>query len=328
MISLLLALTLMTAAPPPDDGAGEPLPPGAPTDPYELSAWCYGALGEYLTIYDKVKPDLRDIDKLFGSSVVEAEPYQSDMAAYRVELKLIGDSVTEAEKASPDRISDRGVSAMRRGREIWSLAEAKSNRELARAWLGWALPDRCDANARELATRSIVLGKALRYNEGDKTAPPSTTPDMAPPMSGHASPPPADTISAAFATPIQSGPPAQAAASAPSETSPPVAIKSEPPPAVLETAPPAVQAEAAAPSEPPTKPPPADAIASEPPLTESSAQASVATTAPDATDTRTGARATIDAPPPGAAGQTTSPPASAAAASGATGVDEPQEPTL
>jgi len=327
MISLLLALSLMTAAPPPDDGAGEPLPPGSPTDPYELSAWCYGALGEYLTIYDKVKPDLRDIDKLFGSSVVEAEPYQSDMAAYRVELKLIGDSVTEAEKASPDRISDRGVSAMRRGREIWSLAEAKSNRELARAWLGWALPDRCDANARELATRSIVLGKALRYNEGDKTAPPSTTPDTASPLSGHAAPPPADTMSAAFAAPIPGGPPAQSAASTPAETSPPVAIKPEPPPAVLETAPPPVQAEAPAPSAPPTKPPRADAIASEPPLPES-AQASVATTAPDASDTRSGAQAPTEAPPPGAAGQATTPPASAAAASGATGPDESQEPTL
>ena len=327
MISLLLALTLTTAAPPPDDSAGEPLPPGAPTDPYELSAWCYGALGEYLAIYDKVKPDLRDIDHMFGTSgVVEDEPYQSDMAAYRVELKLIGDAVTDAEKASPDAISERGVAAMRRGREIWSVAEAKTSRELARAWLGWALPDRCDANARELATRSIVLGKALRYNEGDKAAPPSMTPDTATPVSGHATPPP-DTISAAFATALPSGPPAEATASRPPPTSPPVALKSEPPPAVLEAAPSASQAEAHASSEPPTTSPPADAVASEPPAPEAPTKAAIATIAPDAGEPRTAAQAPADTPP---TADPTAPPSMppAAAATGATGPDESQEPTL
>lgn len=164
MTPFVFALALMTAAPASDAGGGEPLPPGAPTDPYELSAWCYGALDEYLKIYEQVKPDLRDIDKMFGSSVVESEPYQSDMAAYRVELKLIGDSVTEAEKASPNAISPRGASAMRLGRAIWSIAETKSSRELARAWLTWDLPDKCDANARELSQRSRLLGQALGYN--------------------------------------------------------------------------------------------------------------------------------------------------------------------
>src|SRR5579859_8294194 len=106
MISLVLALTLMaSAAPPPQDG-GEPLPPSAPSDSYELSAWCYGALGEYLSVYEKVKPDLRDIDHMFGTSVVEDEPYHSDMAAARDELKMIANSVTQAEKASPRPISD------------------------------------------------------------------------------------------------------------------------------------------------------------------------------------------------------------------------------
>src|SRR6201996_330744 len=94
-----------SSAPPAAADTGEPLPPGAPTDSYELAAWCYGALDEYLTIYERVKPDLRDIDHMFGTSVVEAEPYHSDMAAAHVELKLIGDAVTDAEKASPRPIS-------------------------------------------------------------------------------------------------------------------------------------------------------------------------------------------------------------------------------
>src|SRR5215469_13880361 len=98
--AVILALTLMAStAPPPTES--EPLPPSAPTDDYLLSAWCYGALSEYLTIYDKVKPDLTDIDRRFGDPVKEDEPYQADIAAFRKELKVIGNAVTLAEKASP-----------------------------------------------------------------------------------------------------------------------------------------------------------------------------------------------------------------------------------
>ncbi|HEY1426333.1 MAG TPA: hypothetical protein VGF50_06640, partial [Caulobacteraceae bacterium] len=137
-LALILAASLVMAAPPPDEGAGEPLPPGAPTDSYELAAWCYGALDEYLQIYDKVIPDLKAIDAKFGTSVQEAQPYHTDMAAYRVELKVIGDSVTAAEKASPTPISERGASALTDGRHIWSVAETKPRRDLARAWMMWA----------------------------------------------------------------------------------------------------------------------------------------------------------------------------------------------
>src|SRR5262249_47478016 len=69
--ALILALALAAvAAPvqsappataPPAATTGEPLPPGAPTDDYQLTAWCYGALKEYLDIYERVKPDLVDI---------------------------------------------------------------------------------------------------------------------------------------------------------------------------------------------------------------------------------------------------------------------------
>jgi hypothetical protein len=196
IIALALSLSLMLAdAPPADTGEGEPLPPGAPTDSYQLSAWCYGALDEYLAIYDKVKPDLRDIDHMFGTPVVEDEPYQSDMAAARVELKMIGDSVTEAEKASPHPISDEGVAAIKQGRAIWSVAEAKKRRELARAWMLWALPDRCDSNAKELTQRSILFGRALNYNvapaQADPAAPapaPAASPPTAAEPAAQASP--------------------------------------------------------------------------------------------------------------------------------------------
>ena len=174
--------TAQTAAPAPATGSaaapaepGEPLPPGAPSRPYELSAWCYGALGEYLDIYDRVKPDLRAIDKMFGSSVKnEKEPYASDIAAARVELKVLANAVESAEKASPSPIQAQGAEAIKTGRAIWAPAEAKSERELARAWLTWGLPDRCDSNARQLAASSALLGQALKYNAG------ATTPDVSP----------------------------------------------------------------------------------------------------------------------------------------------------
>jgi hypothetical protein len=183
--ALFLALSLMMTDAPPAEGGGEPLPPGAPTDSYELSAWCYGALNEYLAIYERVKPDLRDIDKMFGSPVVEDEPYQSDMAAAHDELKMIGEAVTDAEKASPRPIAERGAAAMRQGEAIWSVVEARPHRELARAWLSWALPDRCDSNSRELTQRSLLLGKALNYNASaapaaDAPAPAAAAPDATP----------------------------------------------------------------------------------------------------------------------------------------------------
>jgi hypothetical protein len=190
-LALVLAASLVMAAPPPDGGGGEPLPPGAPTDSYELAAWCYGALDEYLQIYEKVIPDLKAIDAKFGTDVKEAQPYHSDMAAYRVELKVIGDSVTAAEKASPTLIADRGASALTDGRHIWSVAEGKERRELARAWMMWALPDRCDSNARELAQRSALFGRALNYNQGGDAGHGGGPPSAPPPATDGTPPPPA-----------------------------------------------------------------------------------------------------------------------------------------
>jgi hypothetical protein len=217
-LALALSLLAADAAPSPE---GEPLPSGAPKQEYPLAAWCYGALSEYLDVYDRVKPDLIAIDKQYGSSVPnEKEPYASDMAAARVELKVIGRAVQEAEQASPGPIAPQGVEAINLGRSIWRPAELKTRRELARAWLSWALPDRCDSNARELSAKSALLGKALKYDNPSATdapAPPPPTPAAdttaptdtaapartsdapAPAATPPAAPPPADTPPAAGA---------------------------------------------------------------------------------------------------------------------------------
>ncbi|MHB8530380.1 MAG: hypothetical protein ACYC8V_12845, partial [Caulobacteraceae bacterium] len=177
---------------------GEPLPAGAPTDPYQLTAWCYGAMGEWIEIYDRVKPDLRRIDKTFGSSVKnEAEPYSADIRAARAELKVLADAVEEAEKASAQPIAPQGAAAIKLGQSIWRPAELETRRKLADAWLTWALPDRCDVVAKSLAERSRLLGKALTYNAApaedakpapDAAEPPAEAPSPPPPAADSATP--------------------------------------------------------------------------------------------------------------------------------------------
>jgi hypothetical protein len=184
-LALPLSLLALAVAPQRVAAQGEPLPSGAPTQPYELAAWCYGAMSEYLTVYQRVIPDLRAIDRTFGSSVKnEAAPYAADMAAARTELKILAGAVEAAEKASPQVIAPRGVAAVKLGRSIWSPAEEKTRRELARAWLSWALPDACDSNARELTAKSALLGQVLKYNAPSATDPGATAPTPPPPTPG------------------------------------------------------------------------------------------------------------------------------------------------
>lgn len=187
---VMAAAQATAASPPPDANPaaiaadptpdGEPLPADAPTQPYELAAWCYGAMDQYLYIYGQILPQLRDIDTLFGSSVKnESEPYADDMAAAKVELGVLKNAVQSAEKASIKVISPDGARAVTLGRGIWGPAETHTRRELARAWLSWALPDRCDTNARELAAKSDLLGQALKYNGPSATESPPTPVNIA-----------------------------------------------------------------------------------------------------------------------------------------------------
>jgi hypothetical protein len=99
-------------------------------------------------------------------------PYAADMAAAHDELRVIAAAVEAAEKASPQVISTRGAAAVMLGRSIWAPAETHTKRELARAWLSWALPDACDSNARSLKARSDLLGQALKYNVPSATSSP------------------------------------------------------------------------------------------------------------------------------------------------------------
>ena len=279
--ALILALLLATADTPPA-AAGEPLPPGAPTDEYMLAGWCYGALAEYLEIYGQVKPDLVDIDRMFGTPVQETEPYAEDIAAARDELKIFAGAIQAAEKASPQPIAPQGALAIRGGQAIWRSAEAKSRRELARAWLSWGLPDRCDTNARGLQAKASVLGQALSYNaaptHGGSAAPSDGALTLAPiaPVVTHMNPPPPPPIQAAMMTTSQAAPP-QPAAPAPASGESGITAQPAPTARVIQEPLPAANTVSAAAAAPPRPTPPAvmpaaTAAAPQPPPSDQSAE--------------------------------------------------------
>ncbi|MFO1015499.1 MAG: hypothetical protein U1E50_17240 [Caulobacteraceae bacterium] len=232
---MILGLALMATAPAEGSAPpGEALPPGAPSDPYELTAWCYGALGEYLTIYEQVIPDLQAIDRQFGTSVVEDRPYSADVAAAREAVIRFGKAMEAAEKASARPIAERGAQSIQRGRGIWARAETQPRRQLARAWLYWGVPDACDATAQALYQRSILAAPALAYNTqaapAAAPAPAAPAPEATSEIRMPATAPGvfAPTIGSSGSTPLS----AQIAATMPRPAPPPPA----PPPTVVASA--------------------------------------------------------------------------------------------
>jgi hypothetical protein len=166
-LALLMALAILQAdasavQPPAPDGsssaqapAGAPnetedVPLGAPTDNYGFVSWCYGALDEYLAIYPRVLPDLKDIDKAFGSPVQEDVPYAKDVALEHKALDRFAAAMQAAQKASPQPIDDQGKADVAQGRAIWAKVEALPSRQLADAWLFWGVPIRCETTAKSL----------------------------------------------------------------------------------------------------------------------------------------------------------------------------------
>ncbi len=139
-----------------------------PADDYGFVAWCYGALDTYLGLYDRVMPEVTRIERAFpGPRGADADlrlypqmrtQAQRDLLSYRV-------AITAAEKASPRSIGAEGAAALRRGRAVWSGAAKATTAQVAREWMGWSPPARCNEVAKTLAVRSTVLGQALNSNQ-------------------------------------------------------------------------------------------------------------------------------------------------------------------
>lgn len=197
--ALFLALALFAQ----DGQVGGPIatqgPNAPPTDEYGYVAWCYGALGGYANLYDRVMPEVTRIEKAFpGPDGVAAslKTYPELRAQAQKDLKTFASAITAAEKASPRPISEYGGAQVKRGAAIWQGADAVSKARLAQMWMSWSPPGDCEKRAKTLETKSTILGKALNFNSVSATtqAPPAPAPEPqapAPQPVAEAAPPPA-----------------------------------------------------------------------------------------------------------------------------------------
>jgi hypothetical protein len=193
--ALLLALALLAQDPATAPQATAQSPNAPPADEYGYVAWCYGALGGYAALYDRVMPEVTRIEKAFpGPDGVAAslKTYPELKAQAQKDLKTFASAITAAEKASPRPISEYGGAQVKRGSAIWKGADSVDKARLAQMWMSWSPPGDCERRAKALETKSTILGKALSYNSVSATtaapapepAPPAPQPvETAPPSS-------------------------------------------------------------------------------------------------------------------------------------------------
>ena len=215
--ALLLALALLA-----QDGqaSAQTSPNAPPTDEYGYVAWCYGALGGYASLYDRVMPEVTRIEKAFpGPDGVQAalKTYPEMRAQAQKDLKTFASAITAAEKASPRPISEYGGAQVKRGAAIWQGAASVDKARLAQMWMSWSPPGDCEKRAKTLEVKSSILGRALNYNAGSATTPTPTAPSPAPvqpetpppaPVAETPAPKPAAVTPAATATAPKAKPPA------------------------------------------------------------------------------------------------------------------------
>lgn len=125
-----------------------PVPQGAPSDDYELVAWCQGALRGHIELAEAIK-DVLPVDQ--GQQALGREYLQ------RYETAL---AAAPAAKASDGLL--RATNARTAGYRRWAPALTATDRETAKfAYLGWQLPGRCDIAAERLTKTGDLLGAAL-----------------------------------------------------------------------------------------------------------------------------------------------------------------------
>lgn len=229
--ALFLALALLA-----QDGQASASLNAPPTDEYGYVAWCYGALGGYANLYDRVMPEVTRIEKAFpGPDGVQAalKTYPEMRAQAQKDLKTFASAITAAEKASPRPISEYGAAQVKRGAAIWQGAGSVDKARLAQMWMSWSPPGDCEKRAKALEMKSSILGRALNYNAVSATTPspapatPSPPPPEAPaprPAAEPAQPAPEPAQpkpEAANPAPVASAPP-KAKPAAPAKKLPPI----------------------------------------------------------------------------------------------------------
>ncbi|MEJ2818578.1 hypothetical protein [Caulobacter sp. CCG-8] len=163
-----------TAPPPRTTPAATP-----PTDDYGYVGWCYGALGGYVELYDKVMPEVTRIEKTFPgpdgfAAAMKEYPAMRDQA--KKDLVVYRSAIVAAEKASPRPISEYGAAAIKKGHSVWAGADQVEKARLAQVWMSWSPPGDCETRAKALETKSNLFGQALNYNVKKGAAPAEAAP--------------------------------------------------------------------------------------------------------------------------------------------------------
>lgn len=155
-----------------------------PTDDYGYVGWCYGALGGYVELYDKVMPEVTRIEKTFPgpdgfAAAMKEYPAMRDQA--KKDLVTYRTAIVAAEKASPRPISEYGAAAIKKGHSVWGGADQVDKARLAQVWMSWSPPGDCETRAKALETKSNLFGQALNYNvkKGAAPAEPAPAPEAA-----------------------------------------------------------------------------------------------------------------------------------------------------
>jgi hypothetical protein len=202
-----------------------------PTDDYGYVGWCYGALGGYVELYDKVMPEVTRIEKAFPGPdgyAAAMKEYPALRAQAQSDLKVYRTAIVAAEKASPRPISEYGAAAIKKGHSVWGGSDQVDKARLAQVWMSWSPPGDCDTRAKTLEKKSNLFGQALNYNvKKDEAAP------ALPAAPTEAAPEPAPV-----AAPME-------AAQAPAAEAPPPAVKTAVKPAAQPVAKPAAKKPAA-----------------------------------------------------------------------------------
>jgi hypothetical protein len=187
----------------------------APTDDYGYVGWCYGALGGYVDLYDKVMPEVTRIEKTFPgpdgfAASMKEYPAMRDQA--KKDLLVYRSAIVAAEKASPRPISEYGAAAIKKGRSVWSGSDQVEKARLAQVWMSWSPPGDCETRAKTLETKSNLFGQALNFNVKKGEAPaaaPAAAPSE-PTPAPEAAPTAAEPEAPAPAAPVAETPVAEA----------------------------------------------------------------------------------------------------------------------
>ncbi len=134
----------------------DPFPAGAPTDDYGFMAWCYGALGGHVDLYDKVLPEVRRIEIEFPDSKTPIDKVMTGYASqHELGKKILlryARALDLTEAAHRTGGQDRAA-AVAAGQQVWQGADSADVRQLAQLWMSWGLPGRCQATAKRLTLK-------------------------------------------------------------------------------------------------------------------------------------------------------------------------------